>query len=75
VLVFRNSLDVDTLKLSAGVGQFVHALQNGQTLLDATNAASSGDSEFDLPQALALLLRLQLITHITSGDRYHEHAH
>lgn len=74
VLVFRNSLDVDTLELTAGVGQFVRALLNGQTLLDAANAASCGDSEFDLPQCLALLLRLQLITHITIGDEYHEHT-
>lgn len=74
VLVFRNSLDVDTLELTAGVGQFVRALQNSQTLLDAANTASCSDFKFDLPQCLALLLRLQLITHITIGDQHHEHT-
>jgi hypothetical protein len=43
--------------------------------LDAAGAASRVGTEFDLANALALLLRLQLITHLTTGDQYHEHTH
>lgn len=74
-LVFRNALDVDALELAAGAGQFVSALQTSQTLFDAAGAASSSDPEFDLTHTLAMLLRLQLITHITTGDEHHEHTH
>ena len=54
---------------------FVSALQTGQTLMAATDAASCIDPEFDLSHALALLLRWQLITQIISGEPYHEHKH
>ena len=74
-LVFRNGLDVDTLELVASSAAFVNALRTGQTLMDATDAASRVDSEFDLSHALALLLRWQLITRITTGDEHHEHTH
>lgn len=73
-LVFRHGLDVDTLELSAGNAQFVNSLQTGQSLLEAAEAAASSDTEFDLSQALALLLRWQLITHITTGEPQHEHT-
>lgn len=75
VLVFRNELDVDTLELAAGGAAFVSALQTGQTLLDASGAASRDDAEFDFVNTLALLLRLQLIIQLTTGDQHHEHAH
>lgn len=74
-LVFRHGLDVETLELSAGDAQFVSALQTGQSLLDAAGAAGNSDAEFDLSHALALLLRWQLITHLTTGEPYHEHTH
>jgi Putative DNA-binding domain len=74
-LVFRHGLDVDTLELSAADAQFVVALQTGHSLLDAAGAASNSDAEFDLSHALALLLRWQLITHITTGVPQHEHTH
>ncbi|WP_114970830.1 DNA-binding domain-containing protein [Rhodoferax ferrireducens] len=75
VLVFRNGLDVDTLELAAGTAQFASALQTGQTVLEAAGVASSDDPEFDLSHALALLLRWQLITHLTIGREHHEHPH
>lgn len=74
-LVFRHGLDVDTLELSAGNARFVTALQCGQSLLEAAAAAASSDTEFDLSHALALLLRWQLIIHLTTGEPQHEHTH
>lgn len=73
-LVFRNGLDVDTLELVASSAAFVSALQTGRSLFDAASAAGSSDPEFDLSHALALLLRWQLITHITTGEPHHEHT-
>lgn len=73
-LVFRHGLDVDTLELPAGEGQFVRTLQAGKSLRDAAGAAGSSDAEFDLSHALALLLHWQLITHITTGEPQHEHT-
>lgn len=67
-LVYREGLDVDTMEISAGAGTFVSTLLTGQTLAVAAQAASSMGPEFDLTNALTLLLRLQLITHIKTGD-------
>lgn len=64
-----------TLALVASSAAFVSALQTGQTLMAATDAASCIDPEFDLSHALALLLRWQLITRISTGDEHHEHTH
>lgn len=65
-LVYRNALAVDSQELATGAAVFVSGLQSGQTLLDVADAASTSDAEFDLTHTLALLLRLQLITHITT---------
>jgi len=76
-LVYRHALNVDTMELAGSVGQFISALNASQTLVDAAGLASH-DPAFDLTQALALLIRLQLITHltyITTGDLQHEHTH
>ncbi|MGB4359061.1 MAG: DUF2063 domain-containing protein, partial [Rhodoferax sp.] len=74
-LVFRHGLDVDTVELKPGDARLVSALQTGRTLLEAAEAAASSDAEFDLSQALAMLLHWQLITHITTGETQHEHTH
>ena len=74
-LVFRNGLDVDTLELSTETGLFVSALQRGESLVAAADTASGGEQEFDLANAVAMLIRLQLITKITTGDKNHEHTH
>lgn len=65
-LVFRNELDVDTVELPAGAGQFVKSLQMGETLAGAASTANSGDHEFDLVNTIAMLIRLQLIADITT---------
>lgn len=67
-LVYRDGLDVNTMELGAGAGTFVSTLLAGQTLAHAAQAASSLDPEFDLTNALTLLLRLQFITHLKTGD-------
>lgn len=68
VLVFRHGLAVGMLELFTGTAQFVQALHTGHTLLVAADQAAQCDEAFDLTQTLALLLRLQLITHFTSKD-------
>lgn len=65
VLVHRNALAVDCLELAKGSAIWISKLQCGQTLLNAADAALHADAGFDLTHALALLLQLQLITHIT----------
>lgn len=65
-LIFRNELDVDTVELPAGAGQFFKSLQMGEPLAGAASTASSGDHEFDLVNTIAMLIRLQLITDITT---------
>lgn len=74
LLVARHAGAVTTLPLSAGAAAFVSALQMGQPLLEAADTASPRDATFDLTHALALLLRWQLITHITPHP-HHEHPH
>lgn len=68
VLVYRAGLAVDTMELTDGTGLFVSTLLAGQTLLDAAQAASSMHPEFDLTNALTMLLRLKLIIHLNTGD-------
>lgn len=75
VLVFRHELAVEMLLLPEGAAHFVRALQNRQNLLAAAEQAAHRDAEFDLTHTLALLLRLQLVTHITIGDPSHDLTH
>ncbi len=74
-LVVRNGLDVDTLELTAGEGRFVRTLQKGHTLVEAADVAGNHDSQFDLVNSLAMLIRSRLITQITNGEHRHEYAH
>jgi hypothetical protein len=68
-LVLRQGLTLETMQIPLGTGQFILALQSGHTLIEAAAQASSGDPAFELAPAMALLIRLQLITHIsTKGD-------
>jgi len=75
VLVFRHGLTVDILELFKGTAHFVQALHTGHTLLTAADQAAESDAAFDLTQTLALLLRWQLITHISYQDPYHDQTH
>ncbi len=74
-LIFRNGLDVDTLELTAHAGRFVAALQRGESMVRAAADAGWANHEFDLADALAMLIRLQLITGITIQGTNHEHPH
>lgn len=64
-LVLRHGLEVEILPISASAGRFIGALQQGSTLLAAASADPALASELDLPATLALLIRQQLITHLT----------
>lgn len=75
VMVFRHQLNVEILPLSAGDARYVRALQGGQTLLNAAVTASSTQPDFDFPRCLAMLLRLQLFTHLVITDERHEPTH
>lgn len=72
-LVYRNGLDVETMELSEAVSLFICSLQQGHCLLEAVGTAAS-HGEFDLATAMGLLLRLQLITHIRTGEK-NDHTH
>lgn len=67
-LVYRDGLDVGIMELATGAGIFISTLLVGQTLADAEQAASGADPEFDLTSVLTLLLRLQLITRLNTGN-------
>lgn len=68
-LVFRQGLDVEVVEVSAAAGAFITALQQGSSLL----VAASVDAALDLPPILALLIRQQLITRISTGQTTHGH--
>ena len=60
-LVLRHGFEVEILSVSAVAGRFMAALHQGHTLL----AAASADPALDLPAILALLIRRQLLTHLS----------
>nr|WP_315225662.1 DNA-binding domain-containing protein [uncultured Albidiferax sp.] len=60
-LVLRCGLEVEILCIAAAAGRFITTLQQGDSLL----AAAGADPALDLPATLALLIRQQLITHLT----------
>ncbi|SDP71538.1 Putative DNA-binding domain-containing protein [Rhodoferax sp. OV413] len=61
-LVVRNGWEVEVLEIPAASAACIQALQQGDSLL----AAASVDPALDLPHTLALLIRQQLITHIST---------
>lgn len=63
-LVVRNDFDVLVLELAPGAAWFATALQNGQSLAAAAKTATNAAPDFDLTQALALLLRRGAIASI-----------
>ncbi len=56
-LVVRPGLDVFVLRLPPGAARFGIALQTGAGLADAAMLAASETADFDLPNALTLLIR------------------
>jgi hypothetical protein len=59
-LVLRNGLDVEVFAIDQGASAFIQRLQNGQSLMQALEAAPA----FDLSQTLALLISRNAITHL-----------
>ena len=62
VLVLRNELRVEVFAVSSGCAVFVHLLKGGNTLGLAAGHALEADPDFDLGQALALLISHNTIT-------------
>jgi len=75
VLVVRVGLAVQTIQLRPAVGLFIEHMLRGADLATAVDAASADDSGFDLGEALATLIRWQLITALHRGDPTHEHPY
>ncbi len=63
-LVVRPGLDVLVLRLAPGADRFVIALQAGAGLADASALAAGEAADFDLPDALALLMRHGALTSV-----------
>lgn len=59
-LVLRNGLEVEVFAIDHGASVFIQHLQNGQSLMQALEAAPA----FDLGQTLALLISRNAITHL-----------
>jgi len=63
-LVVRPGLDVLVLRLPPGAARFVIALQTGAGLADAAGLAAGETIDFDLPNALALLMSHGALTSV-----------
>nr|WP_315235389.1 DNA-binding domain-containing protein [uncultured Albidiferax sp.] len=61
-LVLRNGWEVEVLEIPAASAACIQALQQGDSLLTAASVAPT----LDLPTTLALLIRQQLITHMST---------
>lgn len=66
VLVTRPEFDLEMQVISAGQAVFVRALQHGQTLGAAFEAATETEDGFDLSAAIVLMLQSELITKLKS---------
>lgn len=71
-LIFRRGLDVEVRRLSAAAGYFIQQLQAGESLAFATSEAGRRDDEFDLATVMATLIRCQLISSISNGEKGHD---
>ncbi len=68
VLITRPDFDPELAPVAPGTAAFVATLRAGQPLGAAHEAATVADPDFDLSQALALLLGAKAITSIRTGD-------
>lgn len=68
VLITRSEFDPDPNPITSGTAEFIEALNGGATLSFANDRALSAEPDFDLSQALALLLGHRAITDIQIGD-------
>lgn len=69
-IVLRAGLDVLVVPASAGAVQFTQALQQGHKLGEAAAQAAMADSQFDLTDALTVLLSHQALTSIHLPTRH-----
>lgn len=63
-LVLRNGLHVEVLAVSSGCVAFIRSLSHGRVLQQAASYALETNPDFDLNQALALLITRGAITHL-----------
>ena len=68
VLVLRPEFDPELTPVTDGTATFIAALQAQASFADAAEQAQEADTNFDLKQALGLLLSGQAITQIKTGD-------
>ncbi|PIB25161.1 hypothetical protein BFP76_07120 [Amylibacter kogurei] len=66
VLIFRPEFDVDATLISHSIAHFLEHLQRGETLESAYDAAQQIDNEFDLSNAITLMLSTSIINKITT---------
>lgn len=74
VLVVRAGLQVQCMSVAPATGVFLDRFIQGTTLAQAQQYALASDPDFDLVNALTLLLRWHIITNLRPGDR-HEQSH
>jgi hypothetical protein len=65
VIVFRPEFDLEMIAISSSMASFVHSLSQGTSLGDAHDATLELDENFDLSEAIGLLLQHGLITALT----------
>lgn len=71
-LVIRSAADVEIRLLPAGGADFLASLQRGECLADATKSALSADGQFDLSEALAVLISAGAFIGHSSQDGFSE---
>lgn len=75
-IIFRTSQSVQVHAITDGVAHFYAVLRESASLLGAADSALGLDPTFDLPGALAMLMRWQLlITPACGDDQKNEHPH
>lgn len=68
VIILRPEFDPGLTPVTDGTATFIAALQADTTLAEASQNAVDTDAEFDLSQALGVLLSGQAITQIKTGE-------
>lgn len=66
VLIVRPNLEVKVLLIDTGTHAFIHALQNDAPLGEAATLAVETQADFDLTQALTLLIRERAICSLST---------
>lgn len=61
VLIVRPEAQVEVRRLPAGVAVFIHALQSRASIIEAAQAATMVDADFDLVATLQAMVELEMI--------------